>query len=237
MSYFQTFSTIPYQFGNSEKEVAFPDLSSYVDLIDRVKDSLGFYQEFFIMEGDRPDQLSQRLYGTHNYYWLFFLMNDHIREQGWPLTERALKARMKKEFRYTTLTTKESLTGKLKVGQTIVGSGSGGTGKIVKRRLDFGQLIVETDDTFISNEVIVSGDGSVTLSGQSDEFNSVIHYVDGEGNQRDTSPFETPSALLTPVTHIEFFRSENEKLKKIKVPKGDVVFELVSSFTEEMINA
>ena len=76
MSYFQTFSTIPYQFGNAEKQVAFPDLSSYVDLIDRVKDSLGFYQEFFIMEGDRPDQLSQRLYGTPNYYWSFIKKNN-----------------------------------------------------------------------------------------------------------------------------------------------------------------
>lgn len=237
MAYFQTFANISYQFGNGEDAVAFPDLSAYVDLIDRVKDSIGFYEEFFVMEGDRPDQLSQRLYGSPNYYWLFFLMNDHIREQGWPLTERALKAKMKKEFKNTTLTTRESLAGKLKVGQSIIGSGSGGTGTIINRRLDFGQLIVQTDDTFISNEVITSGSESVTLTAQSDEFNSIIHYENAAGKQRDTSPFSTPSAELTPITHLEFFRSENEKLKKIKVPKGDAVFELVSSFTEEMINA
>ena len=236
MSYFQTFSTIPYQFGNAENTAAFTDLSAYVDLIDRVKDSLGFYEDFFIMEGDRLDQFSQRLFGSPNYYWLFFLMNDHIREQGWPLTERALKAKMKKRFSHTTLTTRQSLSGKLKVGQTIVGSGSGGTGRIINRRLDFGQLIIETDDTFLNSEVITSGSESVTLVGQSTEYNSIIHYVDAAGNQRDTSPFSTPSALLTPVTFLEFFRQENEKLKKIKVPKGDVVFELVSSFTEEMFN-
>ena len=251
MAYFKSFPDTTYSFGNSEKFVAFPDLTAYVDMVDRLKDNLAFYSEYFIQEGDRPDQISQFLYNSPDYYWIFYLMNDHIREQGWPLTERQLKLKSKKMFPNTTLTTSNQLTGILKVGTQINGLGSGSTGTIVHRRLDFGQLIVETSDTFQAGEVISAANDTtqtVQIRAQSDEFNAASYYVDADGKYRDVDPYNVDnfggglgvggySGAFAIVSFIDEMRAENDKLKRIKVPKPDVVFDISNTFTDEMLNA
>lgn len=251
MAYFQPFPDIAYQFGNSEKSVAFPDLTAYVDMVDRLKDNLAFYSEYYVQEGDRPDQVSTILYKTPNYYWTFYLMNDHIREQGWPLTERQLKIKAKKEFPNTTLTTSNELTNKLKVGTVIKGLGSGATGTIIHRRLDFGQLIVETTDTFQAGEVITAENDtsqSVQIRAQSEEFNATAHYIAANGRIRDVEPYNVNNfggglgiggynGTFAIVTFIDELREQNNNLKRIKVPRPDVVFDITNTFTDEMLNA
>ena len=38
-------------------------------------DNLSGYNYYEIKNGERPDIVSQRLYGTVNYYWVFFIIN------------------------------------------------------------------------------------------------------------------------------------------------------------------
>lgn len=251
MTYFGPFPTVPYQFGNAEEVVAFTDLTAYVEIVDRLKDNLAFYEEYFILEGDRADQISSKLYGTPNYYWVLYLMNDLIREKGWPLSERQLKKKAAQEFPNTTLTTTNSLTGVMKENTPIIGLGSSAVGTIIHRRLDFGQLIVRTSDTFQKGEVISSTSGvvgteTVQIRAQSEEYNAISHYEDATGRHRDVNPYDASifgdpetggyNGSFAPVTFIEQMRKENEDLKKIKVPKPDVVFEIANTFTDEMLN-
>ena len=142
MRYFNSFDKLLYRFGNEESRTVFQDLSSYADVVDELKDNVISYNLYDINEGYRPDQLSQALYGNPLYYWTFYLMNDHIRECGWPLSNEELMNVVNKEFPGVTLTTRDSLTGKFKVGQTVRGVSSGATGKIVHRHLDLGQIVL-----------------------------------------------------------------------------------------------
>ena len=73
MEYFKSFNDIPYRFGQEESTVFIQDLTSYVDIIDQVKDDIATYQKGYIREGQRPDQLSFELYGTTIYHWTFYL--------------------------------------------------------------------------------------------------------------------------------------------------------------------
>ena len=88
--YFSNTTLKNYRFGNNEQPVGFQDLTSYVGVVDRLKDNLHFYEQYYILDGDRPDQLSFKLYGESDHYWMFYLLNDHIRERGWPLSENRL---------------------------------------------------------------------------------------------------------------------------------------------------
>ena len=54
----------------------FQNLTAYVDIVDRLKDNIAFYEYYYIIEGDRPDQVSMQLYGTTNAYWTFFIFNN-----------------------------------------------------------------------------------------------------------------------------------------------------------------
>jgi hypothetical protein len=83
--YFKDIGVVNYRFGDNESSVLFNNLTQYIDVIDGLKDNISFYNKYTIVSGDRPDTLSYKLYGTTDYYWTFFLLNDHIRLSGWPV--------------------------------------------------------------------------------------------------------------------------------------------------------
>ena len=90
MDYFKFFPTTSYKFGNESTPDVFRNISIYADVIDQVKDNLTVYENYNILDGERPDNVSQKIYDTPQYYWTFYLLNDNIREKGWPLTQKKL---------------------------------------------------------------------------------------------------------------------------------------------------
>ena len=54
-----------------------------------VADDATNYTYYDIFDGDRPDVVSYKIYGTVDHYWTFFLINDHLRRglnSQWPLS-------------------------------------------------------------------------------------------------------------------------------------------------------
>ena len=98
MQYFQDFKKLNYRFGNETSFEVFQNITAYADIIDSVKDDAAFYKFEQIYEGFRPDQLSQKLYETPVYYWTFYLLNDDIRQQGWPLINSEFQTYIQKIF-------------------------------------------------------------------------------------------------------------------------------------------
>ena len=66
-------------------------------VVDQVKENSSFYKNYYIRDGERPDNVSHRLYENPRLHWTFYLMNDHIREQGWPLTQRSIVEKVKED--------------------------------------------------------------------------------------------------------------------------------------------
>ena len=82
MRYMQQLHAILYKFGNETKPVFFPELNAYVDILDQLKVDQSFYEDYTILSGDRPDIVSNKLYNNPDYYWTFYMLNDHLRESG-----------------------------------------------------------------------------------------------------------------------------------------------------------
>lgn len=244
MKYFKDYEDVLYLFGSNEQQTLTPNLSIYVDVIDQVKDDISFLTYYNIIEGTRPDQASVQLYGSTLYYWTFYLLNDNIRQQGWPLTNVELQRYVKKAFPNTALTTRENISTKLKVGQTVTGNTSGATGTIVRRNLDLGQIIVEGTVNFTSSgETVTSlnADGDyefVTAISSSAEHLSASYYtdttgvcdlgVDGSGN------LLAPGATKNEITHEQAYFDVNESLKQIKVIRPSLITSLVGSFKKAL---
>jgi len=237
MLYFNEFENLTYKFGDEVDTVVFQNLSIYADLIDEIKNNITFLNIHTIQEGFRPDQVSIQLYGTPLYYWTFYLINDDIREQGWPLIRTELDVYTKKIFPNTTITTRDpDFANKFKIGQTISGGTSGVSGKIIKRNPDLGQIVVEGNVAFsISGELFSSTNSSGTLESltgvsSSKEYQSASHYIDGTGTIVDIDPTVGPGALLTEKTYEDVYFTINENLRQIKIIKPSQVTNLVSSF-------
>ena len=109
---------------------------------------LGFYQPLSIIlllinsmklkTGERPDIVSQRLYGTSEYYWTFFVVNEFLHDglAAWPMSQEDLQEYMDKEYEGWVITTRPSITrntdliitefrdslaGRFELGETITG--------------------------------------------------------------------------------------------------------------------
>ena len=89
-NYFRNFPMVDYKFGNENTGTRFQHLGTYVDIIDQVKEYSVYYQSYNIRNGERPETLSYTLYRNTDYYWTFYLLNDHLRTHGWPIRDADL---------------------------------------------------------------------------------------------------------------------------------------------------
>jgi len=104
-NYFKHFPKIDYRFGNNESTVEFQDIGAYIDIVDQVKEYSIFYEAYNIQNGQRADQVSMELYGSSNYYWTFFLLNDSLRTGGWPISDGDLYSKVKEYYPHMAFTT------------------------------------------------------------------------------------------------------------------------------------
>jgi len=242
MLFFKDFPRTPYIFGDQETQGGeqvtyeiYQDISRFSDVIDQIKDNVSFYQKYSIRENDRPDQVSYKLYGTPEYHWTFYLLNDHLRARGWPLTLSQLEDIVKRDFPHYTFTTRNDLTGILLVDQIASGSTSGNRGIILKRNLDLGQVTVASNGPFLKNETIRNVafnaiPGSVVAASVSPEYLSAHHYEDGDGNWVDVPWQSNPGAQLTEITHYDRYVRKNNELKEIRVVKPELISEVTSAY-------
>lgn len=248
MTYFRNFDRIPYRFGNNEEAVNFTNMGVYVDVIDQIKDNVTAYSEYTILENMRPDQVSFQLYGTTDYYWTFFLLNDNIREQGWPLSQTELLAQCQRDYPGTTLVTASDLTSdqltatgavrdKIVEGVTVVGQTSGVTAIVDHRHLDLGQVIVKGTKAFTEGEfVYLSTDINVGFNATTvvTEYLSVHDWEDGNGDYVDLIDANgivdiTGGASNTAITQLDRYIRQNDLLKEIKVFKPGVINQVFNS--------
>jgi hypothetical protein len=249
MEYFKFFPKTLYIFGdesttsgsgNVVTEV-FTDISAYSEVVDQVRKNTAFHTKYYIQENERPDQTSLKLYGTTSYHWTFSYMNDHLRSSGWPVNNKQLDRIVKRDFPHTVFTTTQDLTRYMLPGQIVIGSTSGARGKVIRRKLDLGQIIIEQLGTtkFSSTEVI-TGTNLSAVSTQSVlgnsvlEYNAVHHYENSDGEYVDIDPRVGPGALLTAVTNYDRYIKRNDELKSITVIKSQNVNEVASLFRQAM---
>lgn len=248
--YFKNFNAVGYNFGDNESPVLFNDLTQYVDVIDSLKDNISFYNQYTIVSGDRPDTLSYKLYGTTDYYWTFFMMNDHLRISGWPIATSDILDQSKLKYPHRIVTTNTDISNTFPVGAIVTGQTSGTIGKIIKRNLDFGQLVIDTSltpgdhfgeelslENFGPNETIsyISEEGATYLAvlvKESEQYNAVHHYEDADGVWQDLPlhDFANPSSSWTPITYRDRLEQRNDELKQINILKPEVVAKVVSEF-------
>lgn len=242
--YFQRFPFVNYNFGDNEANTIFPNISAYVDIIDEVKDEVAFYEKYTILDGDRPDVVSQKLYDTPDYHWTFFYMNDGLRESGWPLSERELRALVKKRYPHRTVTTQSNIASNFLPGDFVLGKTSGTTGRVVERNLDLGQIVIASDqneaglnNNFGQTEQIVAGTtaeeqaaNTATLISESQQFNAPLYYKNSSGDIVDIDPYNQTTSGLVPTTVMEDNINFNDRLKDITIIKPSVVVSVISEY-------
>jgi hypothetical protein len=144
MAFFKSFPKTSYDFPN-RKGTEIVDIFRAASTIDKGLDAAAAYQ-FYQISNQRPDQLSEELYGNTNYYWTFFIANVGLRE-GWPLSNISFEEYIAEKYNgfalilyrndinFSEITGTEqpgdepeynSIAGKFEIGTIITGIGSDG---------------------------------------------------------------------------------------------------------------
>ena len=191
--FFKQFPKVEYDFNRTGVKQNMVDLFRGVRPLPSFLDNYSAYKFYEIKNGERPDIVSQRLYGTSAYYWTFFVVNDFLHDgyRAWPLSQEALFDFIEKEYEGYVIETspdiirtgdglisefKDSLAGRFQLGETITGATSGATGKLTKKNVDINQLIVqEVTGAFI---------------GDPDSTNNLTELVIGSTTGDSVSTFE-----------------------------------------------
>lgn len=236
--YLRDFPKVPYRFGNEVYKIDFPNLSTYVDIVDQLRHTIGFYRELYVPNGERPDTLSFRLYGQSEYYWTFFLLNNSLREHGWPLDDRDVRSFVQGEFPNTAFTTTDlpTLCTNFFPGQSLI-TQAGETVEIVDRNLNLGQIVTERVSATSSGAILsLASDPSITVTatGELQQYLSTHHYENSAGDWVDIDP-ETPVITgLSNVSFLEHYQALNEAARTINVIQEDVIAEVSREFRRKL---
>ena len=99
----------------------------------------------------RPDQLSTHLYGSPQYHWTFFILNDHLYkgDNDWPLTWGPLEEYIERKYYYNTIrlyreTTDDidynRLDDRFPIGARMFGLWSGAQATVIGRDIEMNTI-------------------------------------------------------------------------------------------------
>jgi hypothetical protein len=153
------------------------------------------------------------------------------------MSSEEILSKVKKDHPNHTITINEDITTILHVGQVIQGYSSESTGTIVHRNLDLGQITVRTDGPFQQGELIKdveTGDVyTFTVAAATGEHLAAHHY-ELNGEWFDINPYATIPPTVVKVTNLEYYISENNKMKQIRIIKPSSINTVVSAFKKAM---
>lgn len=245
MSFFRYLPRTFYSFGNEELPNYVQDISIFADIIDRVRQDVSFYQDYYIQEGERPDQVSFKLYETPNYHWTFHMMNDKLIESGWPSKTSDILTKVQTDYPGSIITTYNPLfsngTPLFQIGSQIENIQQTKFGTIVGKDVNKGHIkFTQTSGTFAAGDVIrvIDTEDLITINSVVAEHLSTKYYKDANGNEVDlaiddqTGGLTPPGASVVPITYLDYYLEQNDNLKLIKTIRPELIQQVVSLFRE-----
>jgi len=201
-NFFRQFPKTTYDFGSTGINRSITDLFRFIKADKDLFDDISTYQYYQIRHGDRPDTVSNDLYGTPNYYWTFFIVNDQLKDglTGWPLNSDEFDKYMADVYSGTAIITapeivystygtdiiaeyRNSLANRFRIGETVIGSLSGASGIVHSKDPQLGQLVIkDVNGVFQTTESIIG-----QTSSDSVQSHDVVAYIDAPHHYEDSN--------------------------------------------------
>ena len=98
--FFKQFPNTEYDLRENNRPIIIKDIFRHVDVNEIFAEDVINYTYYDVLEGERPDQVSQNLYGTPDYYWTFFIVNESLKNglTDWPKDPTTLENEFALEF-------------------------------------------------------------------------------------------------------------------------------------------
>lgn len=229
--YFSQFPHIYYDLNKDGNPTKALHILKRVDFFQHVKDRATLYLTHHIKEGDTPELVSYKAYGSSFYHWIIIMINERLNPYfDWPMDYKNFNA-----YLATKYPTSKSLiftadgTDHYAVGETVTGGTSNATGTVTKWFPTLRQLVVTVaSGTFASNETITGGTSNavrttIASGGTVNYVDAPHHYLDSNSKEVNISASPAPTA----VTNREYEDNLNEANRSIKILSPQFVPQVV----------
>jgi hypothetical protein len=237
--YFKNIASVPIDIDASGNLDLMKNLTARAKLSDELINNIGYYETVEIVDGERPDHLSQRLYGSDEFHWTFLLLNPQIKNiwDDWPMSSGQLVEYCINKYQYLAADTNETLVDKFILGETVTGSVSSATGIIKEIHVNMGYLVIEkTSGTFIeAGETLQGGNSSdsVACNFIKSQAYAPHHHVDDSSGEW----VKRRNAGTTAYTYIDYESAVTEQNRQLKVIKPEHMTAVSTQFIKVMQNA
>ena len=221
--------------GKGNKDVM-KNLTAKAKISQALINNAGYYQTLAIRDGERPDQLSQRLYGTTSFHWTFLLLNPQIKNiwDDWPMGSSQLIEYCTNKYQYLVADTNTDLNNKFTIGETVTGSVSGATGIVKEVHVNMGYVTIEkTAGTFA-----LTGE---TINGLTSTDSAVANFIKSQAYAPHHHVSDTTQAWVkradagtTAYTYIDYESAVVEQNRNIKVIQPQHIYTVVNQFRKVM---
>jgi len=234
--YFANISNVLIDIDGSGNLDVMKNLTARAKVDDALMNNAGYYETVSILDGERPDLLSKRLYNVETYHWTFLLLNPQIKNiwDDWPMKQSQLVEYCIEKYQYLAGDTSDDLNNKFILGETVTGSISNATGKIKEIHVNMGYLVIEkTTGTFaVDGETIygVDSQDNVACNFIKSQAYAPHHHTDAS-----TGKWVMRRAAGTlPYTYIDYESAVTEQNRNIKVIKAEHIETIAAQFIAAM---
>ena len=234
--YFDSISNVAVDIDGSGNIDLVKNLTSVAKISDALLNNAGFYQTSAVIDGERPDHMSQRLYGTDIYHWTLLLLNPQIKNiwDDWPMKQSQLIEYCTEKYQHLAGDTNTDLNNKFILGETVIGSVSNATGILKEIHVNLGYLTIERK----TGTFAVTGE---TISGLDSQDSAACNFVKSQAyaphHHVDNSTglqVKRRTAGTTPYTMIDYETTITDQNRNLKVIKPSLIVEVVAQFANSM---
>jgi hypothetical protein len=99
MAYFTNFPRLQYEYGGETGQEIITNIFRRVAIKDNIKNNGSLFIAYGVKNGEKPEHVSDKIYGSEEHYWVILLMNEiHNVYCEWPLSEAELRLFVEKKY-------------------------------------------------------------------------------------------------------------------------------------------
>lgn len=241
--YFKEFPQFLYDFKYGDRDTRtsiVTDVTRNIRFRRDILENVTLYDEYDIVDGETPEIIAEKIYGNAEYHWIIMLANgryDYLTD--FPKSdlecERAAKILYNPELTGTwtysgntiTVTVPDHHEILVSPTTTVTITGATATTNAPNGTYTVASVVDPFKFTFnVTNAPTGTAGGTLTINTLGKE-NYIHHYVNNKGFA--VTP-NSPGAVL--VTNLQYYKDENDKLRRIKIISPDLVSTILRQYKE-----
>lgn len=235
--YFSYFGTKEYDL-TDEMQKKVVDLSQYSTIFSKIADDLMFYSYYTMQDGERLDSISQKLYGTPEYYWTIPLINSNLVNvyKDLPKSYEVLIQYLEKKYPGSAfkLAAGQTIAGKFTIGEVVIYN-TVNKAVVIGKYPTNGYLqvqVIEGSSFPLNQSFTITGEDSgdtVVIANVIPAYDAPAYYVDSDDNQTRWN-----AGQVTPITIREVESDKNSEISQLKVIQPKYIYDVAKQFEREM---